>query len=259
MIYQYKLTMATMIAILTTLSPAKVYECEITTPIYSYRIINTYPHDSQAFTQGLIYQNGFLYESTGLHGQSSLRQVELETGRVRKIHSLKNSYFGEGMTLWQDKLIQLTWQSQIGFVYHQKTFEQLNSFTYNTEGWGITHDGEQLIMSDGSDKLYFMNANTFEIISHLQVRDKNTPIFRLNELEYIQGEIFANVWRTHYIARISPRTGQVLGWINLRGLMNEFEKPPKNVLNGIAYDKAGKRLFVTGKLWPKLFEIELVN
>jgi len=230
------------------------------TPIYSYCIVNSYPHDVKAFTQGLIYHNGILYEGTGLKGQSSLRQVELETGKVLQQIDLNQQYFGEGITLWQDKIIQLTWRSQVGFVYSKDSFEKLDRFIYNTEGWGITHDGQKLIMSDGSDKLYFLDADTFEKVSYIQVRDQNKPIFRLNELEYINGEIFANVWQTDYIARISPSTGQVLGWIDLRGLLDsESYKGKQDVLNGIAYDKERKRLFVTGKLWPKLFEIQLVS
>ncbi len=230
------------------------------TPIYTYRIINTYPHDAQAFTQGLIYHNEHLYESTGLWGRSSLRKVELKTGKVLQIKKLQRHFFGEGITRWQNKIIQLTWRSRIGFVYRTETFENLESFAYKTEGWGITHDGQKLIMSDGSDNLYFLNAKTFEKIGQIQVRDKNQPIFNLNELEYIEGEIFANVWQSDYIARISPTTGQVLGWIDLTGLLEIApSKRHENVLNGIAYDNLGKRLFVTGKLWPKLFQIQIVK
>lgn len=229
-------------------------------PVYSYRIINAYPHDPQAFTQGLIYHNDHIYESTGLWGRSSLRKVELKTGKVLQIRRLQRHLFGEGITRWQNQIIQLTWRSRIGFVYRSKTFEELGRFTYKTEGWGITHDGQKLIMSDGTDKLYFLNAKTFERIGQIQVRDNNKPIFKLNELEYIEGEIFANVWQTDYIARISPSTGQVLGWIDLSGLLEiEPSKRHESVLNGIAYDELGKRLFVTGKLWPKLFEIQVVK
>jgi glutamine cyclotransferase len=247
------------VMVLLTVIP-KVWGQWVKTPVYSYRILNTYPHDSQAFTQGLIYHNGILYESTGLRGQSSLRQVELNTGKVLQRTSLNSRYFGEGITLWQDKIIQLTWRSQIGFVYDPKTFKKLKSFVYNTEGWGITHDDQQLIISDGSDKLYFWDANTYKEIRTIQVRDQTKPIFNLNELEYINGEIFANVWQTNHIARISPSTGQVLGWIDLTGLLDsDPSKHKRDVLNGIAYDKEGKRLFVTGKLWSKLFEIKIVH
>jgi len=232
------------------------------TPIdYRYRVINTYPHDHKAFTQGLIYHEGVLYESTGKWGESSLRQVDLETGQVLRIHHLPDRYFAEGMTVWQNKIIQLTWRSKIGFVYNLNNFEPLTHFTYPTEGWGMTYDGEKLIMSDGTDKLYFLNVDTFEIIGFIPVRDQNIPIAKLNELEYINGDIFANVWMSDLIVRISPQTGQVLGWINLSGLKSLLSKtthPKPNVLNGIAYDKIGQRLFVTGKFWPQLFEIQLV-
>jgi glutamine cyclotransferase len=231
------------------------------TPIYDYRIINTYPHDPEAFTQGLIYHQGILYESTGLWGRSSLRQVELETGKILQIRHLNRRFFGEGITLWQGNLFQLTWRSKIGFIYNRKTFENLDIFTYSTEGWGITHDSEKLIMSDGSDKLFFLDPDTFQKTGHLQVHDQGKPIFSLNELEYVNGEIFANIWQSHFIARISPKTGQVLGWINLSRLVADLKSLSHSidVLNGIAYDKIGKRLFVTGKLWPQLFEIQLVS
>ena len=226
---------------------------------YSYRIVKTYPHDPEAFLQGLIYHKGVLYEGTGLKGRSSLRRVELETGKVLQIHKLERRYFGEGIALWQDKIIQLTWRSQVGFVYNSQTFEKVGQFSYPTEGWGITHDGERLIMSDGTDILRFWNPDTFEEIGQIKVRDRGTPVVRLNELEYIKGEIWANVWQSDRIARISPQTGQVLGWIDLTGLLApEDSSQPTDVLNGIAYDEEGDRLFVTGKLWPKLFEIQLV-
>ncbi len=234
---------------------------------YTYQVVNTYPHDLRAFTQGLIYHDGLLYESTGLRGHSSLRKVELETGKVLKKLSLPNRFFGEGLALWEDKLIQLTWTSNIGFVYNRETFEKLNEFSYPTDGWGITHDGKNLIMSDGSDNLYFLNPETFERIRTIKVKEKtnNGDVFieKLNELEYINGEIFANIWLTDNIVRISPETGEVLGWIDLTGLIDLKPIPaqgiPQNVLNGIAYDKENNRLFVTGKLWPKLFEIQLLQ
>lgn len=228
-------------------------------PVYGYRIVNTYPHDRTAFTQGLVFDNGFLYESTGLNGRSSLRKVELETGRVLQIRDLPYEYFGEGLALWQDKLIQLTWLSHIGFVYDKESFRQLRDFTYPTEGWGITSDGMRLIMSDGTARLYFLKPDTFEQIGWIDARDQDVPVTRLNELEYIKGEIYANVWLTNRIARISPETGQVVGWIDLTGLLSEEDRrQPVDVLNGIAYDAEHDRLFVTGKLWPKLFEIELI-
>lgn len=230
-------------------------------PVYTYRIINIYPHDSTAFTQGLVYYNGFLYESTGLWGQSSLRKVDLTTGKVLQVYHLPKVYFGEGITLWHDKIIQLTWKSNTGWIYNYQTFEKLANFSYPTEGWGITHDGQKLIMSDGTDKLYFLEPTTLKKMGHLQVHAQGKPIVNLNEMEYIEGEIFANIWKSNYIARISPQTGQVLGWIDLTGLIDKIKlvsgSRPKNVLNGIAYDDQKKRLFVTGKLWPKLFEIEI--
>jgi len=230
------------------------------TPVYGYRIVNVYPHDRKAFTQGLIFaEDGFLYEGTGLYGESSLRKVELETGKVFKIHHLPPQFFGEGITLWKDKLIQLTWREKTGFVYDKESFRLLREFSYATEGWGITHDGKRLIMSDGTATLYFLDPNTFEVIGQIEVKDKGMPIANLNELEYVKGEIYANVWLTDRIARISPDTGQVMAWIDLKGLLSEEDRAqPIDVLNGIAYDAKRDRIFVTGKLWPKLFEIELV-
>lgn len=228
-------------------------------PLYGYRVVNAYPHDPLAFTQGLIYHEGFLYEGTGLRGRSSLRRVELETGKVVQMKRLNARYFGEGITIWNDRIIQLTWTSRVGFVYDRETFAPQEEFTYPTEGWGLTHDGEQLIMSDGTDVLRFLDPETFAEIRRVQVRDRNRPIPRLNELEYINGEIFANIWQTNFIARISPETGQVVGWIDLTDLLDtKAISQPVDVLNGIAYDSKGDRLFVTGKLWPQLFEIELI-
>lgn len=222
-----------------------------------YKIIHTYPHDSDAYTQGLIYDNGYIYEGTGLEGRSSLRKVEVSTGKVVQQINLPSNYFGEGIVLWRDKLIQLTWRSRIGFVYDHVTFRQLRSFTYLREGWGITHDSKRLIMSDGSSSLFFWDPETFEETGQLEVRDKGRSVDNLNELEYIRGEIWANVYQTDQIARISPATGHVLSWVNLSGLLTERERARTNVLNGIAYDLKSHRLFVTGKLWPKLFEIQV--
>ncbi|MBC6422278.1 MAG: glutaminyl-peptide cyclotransferase [Hormoscilla sp. SP5CHS1] len=228
-------------------------------PMYSYRIINRYPHDPEAFTQGLFYHNGVLYEGTGGWGHSSIRRVDLETGKVLQISNLDKRYFGEGIVLWQDRIIQLTWKSNTGFVYDRDTFEKINEFKYPTEGWGITQDGKRLIMSDGTNILYFWDPDSFQDIEKLQVRDGDTPVPRLNELEYVKGEIWANVWGTDLIARISPQTGQVLSWIDLTGLLDiALRRDPNAVLNGIAYDEKGDRIFVTGKLWPTLFEIQLI-
>jgi glutamine cyclotransferase len=229
-------------------------------PIYSYNIVNTYPHDPDAFTEGLVFDDGFLYEGTGLYGNSSLRKVELETGNVLQIHELSVEFFGEGITIYGDKIIQLTWQSHIGFVYDKNSFELLQEFNYSTEGWGITHDGTRLIMSDGTSTLHFLDPQTFEEIGQLEVFDDRGPVTKLNELEYVQGEIYANVWQTDRIAIIAPETGRVIGWVDLRGLLTAEDRSEQvDVLNGIAYDAATDRLFVTGKLWPKLFEIKLIS
>jgi glutaminyl-peptide cyclotransferase len=228
--------------------------------VAGYRVVKVYPHDRQAFTQGLQYVDGFLYESTGQHGQSGIRKVKLETGEVLQHQPLDPKYFGEGITVWGDTIVQLTWQSEIGFVYDRKTFKQLRSFTYAGEGWGLTHDGARLIMSDGtaSGSLRFLDPKTLKETGRLVVRDGGRPVDDLNELEYVRGEILANVWMTQRIARISPKTGEVAGWIDLSGLLDSREAAGTDVLNGIAYDAAGDRLFVTGKLWPKLFEIKIV-
>jgi glutamine cyclotransferase len=254
------LILLALVAVLASSATTMVLPQPPETPVYGYKIIKTYPHDPKAFTQGLTFEGGALYEGTGLNGQSSLRRVELETGKVLQIHRLPEEYFGEGVTICKDKIIQLTWQEKTGFVYDKLSFNLLKQFSYATEGWGITQDGRRLIMSDGSDTLFFLDSQTYKRIGSLKVRDKTNPVFNLNELEYIKGEIYANVWQTDYIVRISPRTGQILAWINLRGLLSREDRMnPVDVLNGIAYDAKGDRLFVTGKLWPKLFEIKLVE
>ena len=229
---------------------------------YGYRVVNTYPHDARAFTQGLVYRQaeGVLYEGTGLWGRSSLRKVALETGEVLKLRAIPQRYFGEGITLWNDEVVLLTWRSHLGFVYDRDTFELKRSFDYPSEGWGITHDADRLIMSDGTATLYFLDPTTFEETGRAQVVDGEQPVVRLNELEYVKGEVWANVWQTNRIARISPATGRVLGWIDLSGLLAPTQRSgQEDVLNGIAYDAEGDRLFVTGKLWPKLFEIKVVQ
>jgi glutamine cyclotransferase len=235
-------------------------------PIHSYRVVQTYPHDRRAFTQGLVYEDGVLYESTGgaywspaILGQSTLRKVELETGHVLETKMVPPQYFAEGLTLFEDRIIQLTWRAKVGFVYDKVGFALLNQFDYSTEGWGLTHDGERLIMSDGTSTLHFLDPRNFQEIGRLDVRHQGAAVPWINELEYIEGEIYANLWQSERIARISPETGQVLGWVDLTGLLSEVERGPDvDVLNGIAYDNEGKRLFVTGKGWPKLFHIELV-
>ena len=229
---------------------------------YSYTIVNSYPHDAGAFTQGLVWHDGLLYESTGMHGESDVRRVLLESGEVMEEVPIDDLYFGEGITIFDDRVYELTWQAQTGFVYDADTLDLRGSFTYPTEGWGITHDGEQLIMSDGTDTIYFWDAETLTENGRIHVHDGDLPIIRLNELEYIDGEIYANIWQTDFIARIDPETGAVTGWIDLSGLLTAEEQaglsnPSNAVLNGIAYDAENGRLFVTGKLWPTLFEIEL--
>lgn len=227
------------------------------TPVYTYRVVRTYPHDPSAFTQGLVFHDGFLYEGTGMEGRSAVRRVRLETGKVMQEVPLDRQHFGEGIAVAGDRLIQLTWTSGIGFVYDRATFKLLRSFRYSGEGWGLTFDGRHLIMSDGSATLRFWDPQSFAEERRLNVRDQGRPISHLNELEFVEGEIFANVWQSERVARISPTDGRVLGWIDLSGLLTGVERERTDVLNGIAYDRAGKRLFVTGKWWPKLFEIEI--
>lgn len=232
------------------------------TPVYGYKVVNTYPHDYHAFTQGLQYVDGLFYEGTGLNGQSTIRKVDVKTGKPFKVQSISDQYFGEGVTFLNGKLYELTWQTHIGFVYDASTFAKLKSFNYPTEGWGITNDGKRLIVSDGSPNLFFWDPDTLKEIGKITVTDQGAPIANLNELEYIKGEIYANIWQTDRIARIDPKTGKVNSWIDLSGLLKPEDIPADaqpDVLNGIAYDEKGDRLFVTGKLWPKLYEIKLVK
>jgi glutamine cyclotransferase len=226
----------------------------------TYRIVHVYPHDSQAFTQGLIYLDGHLYESTGRNGRSSIRMEDLSTGRILQHYDLPAEYFGEGLTDWGSNLIQLTWKSHKGFVYDRFSFSLVRTFQYEGDGWGLTHDDKQLIMSDGTSYLRFLDPKSFRETKRVHVTDQAGHLVEnLNELEYIHGEIYANIWQTDKIVRISPRTGRVLGWIDLSGIIDKGELEGSDaVLNGIAYDSTGARLFVTGKLWPKLFEIRVV-
>ena len=228
------------------------------TPEYGYRIVHTYPHDRTSYTQGLEYRGGFLYEGTGLEGRSVLRKVKLDTGEVLQEIRLAPQFFGEGITIVNQKIVELTWQSHVGFVYDQGSFKQLRAFNYPGEGWGLTNDGTQIYMSDGTSEIRSWDAVTLQEKKRVKVHDGPTPVERLNELEYIHGEIYANVYQTDRIARISPIDGHVLGWIDLSGILSKEDQPGTDVLNGIAYDQLGDRLFVTGKLWPKLFEIRLV-
>jgi len=226
---------------------------------YDYTIVRTYPHDPQAFTQGLLFRDGYLYESTGLNGRSSIRKVNLEDGRVLKQKDLPAEYFGEGMTDWKNELISITWQSQKGFVFDLSTFELRRTFTYPGEGWGLARDGRELFMSDGSATVRVLDPATFKEKRRISVTANGVPVQRINELEWIAGELYANLWQSDLIARIDPASGKVVGVIDLSGLLqSQGGAGQTDVLNGIAYDAVKKRLFVTGKLWPTLFEIKLV-
>jgi glutamine cyclotransferase len=222
---------------------------------YTYNIVKAYPHDTWAYTQGLIFVNGRLYESTGEYGTSSLRCVDLETGGVQQEYRLSSNYFAEGLAAVGDSLIQLTWLDNVGFVYDLDTFSLKRNFTYSTQGWGLTYDGSSLIMSDGSSKLIFLDPQTFQVTNEVNVIDQNQPVTSINELEYINGDIYANIYLTTKIAIINPQTGQVKGWIDLSGIYQPSEF--NSVLNGIAYDQQTNRLFITGKNWPNLYEITI--
>jgi glutaminyl-peptide cyclotransferase len=230
------------------------------TPEYTFKVVHVFPHDSKAFTQGLAWRDGFLYEGTGLNGRSSLRKVSLETGKVIQQVDLSPEVFGEGITLFKNEIIQLTWQSQTGFVYDASDFRLLRRFSYRGEGWGLTANGQEIFMSDGTDEIRILDANTLKEKRRIKVHDGAAPVSELNELEFVDGEIFANVWQSGHIARISPQNGRVLGWIDLTGLLSPmYQRGSDAVLNGIAYDPARRRLFVTGKLWPSVFEIQIVK
>ena len=226
-------------------------------PVTGYQIVRIYPHDPGAFTQGLVFQDGILYEGTGLNGKSTIRKVRLETGEVLQLQKNEDRHFGEGIAVVGDSLVQLTWQSGVGFVYDKKTLQRTRTFTYPGEGWGLTYDGTRLIMSDGTPTVRFLDPKTLKETGRLEVRDGRVPLDEINELEMVKGELFANVWPSDRIARINPKTGQVTGWIDLTGLLDPRDRAGVDVLNGIAYDAAGDRLFVTGKQWPKLFEIKI--
>lgn len=242
-------------------SPTRPATTSETPPVYGYRIVNTYPHDPRAFTQGLDIADGVLYEGTGLNGFSSLRRVELATGEVLQQVDLAEEYFGEGIVVLGDRIYQITWQSQAAFVYDRETFEVIETHSYPTDGWGLTSDGERLIMSDGSNILFFRDPETFAETRRVEVLDGGAPVTRLNELEWVNGEVWANVWQTDLIARIDPATGAAIGWIDLSGLLQPGDRGDADVdvLNGIAVDEATGRIFVTGKFWPALYEIELVT
>jgi glutamine cyclotransferase len=247
--------------VLTAMTLLPVAAAQISAPTDTYQVVRTYPHDPNAFTQGLIYVDGHLYESTGLNGRSSLRLLDLATGNVLQKHDLAHEFFGEGLTDWGSTLIQLTWTSHKAFVYDRFSFSLQRTISFDGEGWGLTHDETVLILSDGTSTLRLLDPKSLGVTRRLRVTDQSgRAVENLNELEYVRGEIYANVWQTNQIIRISPRTGKVLGRIDLTGIIDKRELHGEGaVLNGIAYDAAGDRLFVTGKLWPKLFEIKVLK
>ena len=227
---------------------------------YGYKVVHTYPHSRDAYTQGLVYDNGILFEGTGQETGSSLREVELETGKVLRQRNLDASLFGEGIALYRDRIYQVTWTNKVGFIYDKSTFNVINKIYYSTEGWGLTTLNDKIVMSDGTNVLYFFEPEMYTVVSRIEVYDNKEKIDSLNELEYINGEIWANIWMSDLIARIDPVSGKVLGYINLKGILPESERnPDTDVLNGIAWDKAGSRIFVTGKKWPRLFEITVTE
>ena len=226
-------------------------------PVFRFEVVHVYPHDRSAFTQGLELRGGFLYEGTGLRGHSTLRKVDLKTGRVLEQKALPDQFFGEGITVLNGRVMELTWQSHLGYVYDQSTFRFLKNFSYRGEGWGLANDGQVIYMSDGTPQIRCLDPGTLGELRRFTVHEGNRRIEALNELEWVRGELFANVWQTDRIVRISPKDGRVLGWIDLSGLLPAEDRQQADVLNGIAYDSMGDRLFVTGKLWPKLFEIRL--
>ena len=245
--------------LLLTLCPTRLTIAAEAQATDTYQLVHAYPHDEQAFTQGLIYLDGHLYESTGLEGHSSLRMEDLESGRLLQFVDVSDKYFAEGLTNWGSTLIQLTWQSHVALVYDRATFHLLRTLPYPGEGWGLTQDGSHLILSDGSPTLRFLDPETFHQVRSITVKDRGVPVKELNELEFVHGEIYANIWHSDRIARIAPATGKVLGWIDLAGLLPAGEhSSAEAVLNGIAWDSAHDRLFVTGKLWPKIFEIKVI-
>lgn len=227
-------------------------------PTYGYEVVRSFPHSTDAFTQGLEYRDGKLIESTGGDGDSSLRLVELETGKVLDKVDVPLPYFAEGLTLLNGKIYQLTWQNQVGFIYDANTLSKTGQFNYQGEGWGLTNDGQSLILSDGTNQIRFLDPGTFKVTKTIAVRDGNRTVDRLNELEYFNGEIYSNLWHSDKIAIINPQSGRVNGWIDMKGLLPAGDLSDQEaVLNGIAYDSASQRIFVTGKLWPKLFEIRI--
>jgi len=248
------------VVLLCTLAPSSPVVADAVA-VYGYRVVNVYPHDKDAFTQGLFFRDGELYESTGLRGSSSIRSVTLTTGEVTRQIDLADKYFGEGIVDWDDRLISVTWQSEKGFVFGLHDFEEQESFSFEGEGWGLTRNESNIIMSDGTSTLRILDPETFQETRSIMVSLRGSPVRNLNELEWIDGELFANVWKTNWIVRIDPESGIVTGLVDLTGLLPEADREPghTDVLNGIAYDAVAKRIFVTGKNWPSLFEIVLVE
>jgi glutaminyl-peptide cyclotransferase len=234
---------------------------DIVPEVYHFRIKHTYPHDPEAFTQGLFYDEGKLYEGTGQEAGSTLREVDLETGKVLRQHNLESSLFGEGITLYKSRIYQVTWTSKVGFVYDRATFDVINRIYYQTQGWGLATVDDRIAMSDGTNVIYFFEPGMFTVSSRLEVYDNEKQVDQLNELEFINGEIWANIWQTDRIARIDPASGRVNSYVDLSSLWPDAQRKGTNadVLNGIAYDAQGKRIFVTGKRWPKLYEIEITK
>jgi glutamine cyclotransferase len=229
-------------------------------PVYGYRVVRQIPHNPSFWTQGLVFDGGFLYEGTGEYGNSGIFKIAPSSGQVLQSRTLESEYFGEGITIFENRLIQLTWKSRIGFVYDKDSFALLKKFSYSTEGWGLTHNGRELILSDGTDTLYFLDPKTYAVTLQLKVTAAGRPVTQLNELEFVNGRILANIWQSDRIAQIDPETGAVVAWIDLTGLFDStVTDNPVDVLNGIAWNPKTGRLFVTGKLWPTLFEIELVT
>ena len=247
-----------MLSFLSSCNPTPVTTGAVSTPQYAYEVVNVYPHDRAAFTQGLEFRDGKLLESTGREGESTLRSVDLDSGQVLRKVDVPDQYFAEGLTVLNGKIYQLTWQHKIGFIYDYQTFKQIGEFSYQGEGWGLTNDGHSLILSDGTSRLRFFDPDSFRVLRTINVNENGKAISSLNELEFINGEIYANIWHDNRIAVINPQTGNVAGWLDCAGLIGQSQAAdPEAVLNGIALDPASGRVFITGKLWPKLFEIKI--
>jgi glutaminyl-peptide cyclotransferase len=243
-----------------TVTRFMIFYSDVVPRRYGYKVIHTFPHDIHAFTQGLVYDNGVLLEGTGQETGSTLREVELQTGKVIRQLNIDPSLFGEGIALYQNHIYQVTWKNKVGFIYNRSDFKLINKIYYSTEGWGLTTVNDRIVMSDGTNVLYFFEPEMFTVESKLEVYDNEKKVDQLNELEYINGEIWANIWMTDLIARIDPASGKVLAYIDMQGLLPSTDRTADtDVLNGIAYDQDAKRIFVTGKLWPKLFEIRVTE